>query len=138
MTAFTIHSLEDLGAAVEWALEAANGRKKWLLYGDMGVGKTTFVKTFCQHQGVSDAASSPTYSLVNAYKGPQDTWVHHMDLYRLKDMAEALDFGIEDYFDDPFYCLIEWPEIIEPILPDDVFRLKFSLNADNSRVCVVL
>ena len=138
MTAFKITHLDDMPAAVEWAIKAAAGRKKWLLYGDMGVGKTTFTKAFCQAQGISDAASSPTYSLVNAYKGPHETWVHHMDLYRLKDMAEALDFGIEDYFDDPFYCLIEWPEIIEPILPEDVFKLSFRLEDDNSRVCMVL
>ncbi len=134
-------SVSDLPKAAEWLLEQANGRKKIMLYGDMGAGKTTFVKAFCQYLGVQGLASSPTFSLVNEYvyleKGVEKL-IHHLDLYRLKDLDEALDIGIEDYLYDDDYCLIEWPQIIEPLLDADVLKISFEISGNSARKIVIL
>ncbi len=152
MPEFIISTKNDLSEAVNWLLTQANGRRKIMLYGDMGVGKTTFTKVFCQHFGVNNATSSPTFSLVNEYyysdneglinahtleKGAQHV-IHHLDLYRLKNLEEAMDIGIEDYLYDHNYCLIEWPHIIEPIMPDDVLKICIELVEDSIRKIVIL
>ena len=108
----------------------------------MGAGKTTFTKVFCQHFGVDSATSSPIFSLVNEYfyldtEGGQNV-IHHLDLYRLKNLEEALDIGIEDYLYDENYCLIEWPQIIESILPDDVLKISIEMIGDSTRKIVIL
>ena len=134
-------SVSDLPNAVKWLLEQANGCKKIMLYGQMGAGKTTFVKAFCQHLGVKGLTSSPTFSLVNEYvyleKGVEKL-IHHLDLYRLKDLDEALDIGIEDYLYDDDYCLIEWPQIIEPLLDADVLKISFEISGNSTRKIVIL
>ena len=134
-------SVSDLPKAAEWLLKQANGRKKIMLYGEMGAGKTTFVKAFCQHLGVEGLTSSPTFSLVNEYvyleKGIEKL-IHHLDLYRLKDLHEALDIGIEDYLYDDDYCLIEWPQIIEPLLDVDVLKISFEISDNSTRKIVIL
>ncbi len=142
MYEFIIATKNDLPEAVNWLLTQANGRRKIMLYGDMGAGKTTFTKVFCQHLGVDSATSSPTFSLVNEYfysntMGLQNV-IHHLDLYRLKNLDEAMDIGIEDYLYDDSYCLIEWPHIIEPIMPDDVLKISIELIEDSMRKIVVL
>ena len=152
MHEFIISTKNDLPDAVNWLLVQANGRRKIMLYGDMGAGKTTFTKVFCQHFGVDSATSSPTFSLVNEYfysdtegvlnaktKGKDGQKViHHLDLYRLKNLEEAMDIGIEDYLYDDSYCLIEWPHIIEPIMPDDVLKISIELIDDSMRKIVIL
>lgn len=134
-------SVSDLPKAAEWLLKQADGRKKIMLYGDMGAGKTTFVKAFCQYLGVQSLASSPTFSLVNEYvyveKGVEKL-IHHLDLYRLKNLDEALDIGIEDYLYDDDYCLIEWPQIIEPLLENDVLKISFEISGNSTRKIVIL
>ena len=121
---------------------AQNPQKIILFNGEMGVGKTTFTKAFCQHFGVSTTTSSPTFSLVNEYfyantEGVQKV-IHHLDLYRLNTLAEAMDIGIEDYLYDDSYCLIEWPQLIEPIFPDDVLKISIELIENSMRKIVVL
>lgn len=150
MHEFIITTKNDLPDAVEWLLAHANGKRKIMLYGDMGAGKTTFTKVFCQHFGVDSATSSPTFSLVNEYfytdtdgtsrttrEGGQNV-IHHLDLYRLKNVEEALDIGIEDYLYDENYCLIEWPHIIEPIMPEDVLKISIELIENSMRKIVIL
>ncbi len=152
MHEFIIATKNDLPDAVNWLLTQANGRRKIMLYGEMGAGKTTFTKVFCHHFGVNGATSSPTFSLVNEYfysntveernpntigKGSQNV-IHHLDLYRLKNLDEAMDIGIEDYLYDDSYCLIEWPQIIEPIMPEDVLKISIELMDDSMRKIVVL
>ena len=142
MHEFIITTKNDLPDAVEWLLAHAEGKRKIMLYGDMGAGKTTFTKVFCQHFGVDGATSSPTFSLVNEYfyadnEGQQKV-IHHLDLYRLKNVEEAMDIGIEDYLYDENYCLIEWPHIIEPIMPEDVLKISIELIENSMRKIVIL
>lgn len=132
---------EDLPGIVEQILGFAAGRRKWMLYGDLGAGKTAFVKAFCRHFGTSETASSPTFSLVNEYfytDNGKKSVIRHLDIYRLKNIEEALDIGIEDFLDDPDYTLIEWPEIIEPLLPPDVLKIHIEITADSARKFVIL
>ena len=138
---FNIPSLSDLPKAVEWLLQEANGRKKIMLYGDMGAGKTTFTKAFCAHFEVKGNTSSPTFSLVNEYHYEENRVkkiIHHLDLYRLKNIDEALDIGIEDYLYDAHYCLIEWAQIIEPLLTDDILKIRLEISENNERKIVIL
>jgi tRNA threonylcarbamoyladenosine biosynthesis protein TsaE len=98
---FIIPSLSDLPEAVKWVLAQANGKQKIMLYGDMGAGKTTFTKAFCNHFGVTDTTSSPTFSLVNEYRYMSNgvkKMIHHLDLYRLKNLDEALDLALKTIF----------------------------------------
>jgi tRNA threonylcarbamoyladenosine biosynthesis protein TsaE len=134
-------SPEDLPGIVSQVLDIAAGRRKWLLYGDLGAGKTAFVKAFCRHLGTTETASSPTFSLVNEYfyteNGVKQV-IRHMDLYRLNNIDEALDIGIEDYLDDPDYTLIEWPEVIEPLLPPAILKIHIEITGDSARKFVIL
>lgn len=100
-----------------------------VFYGGMGAGKTTFIKAFCRNLGVEDNVSSPTFAIVNEYLTAKGTRLFHFDLYRIKDLEEAMSAGAEDYLYGDGISLIEWPEVIEPILPPDT--LKVTITADN-------
>ncbi len=100
-----------------------------VFYGGMGTGKTTFIKAFCRSLGVEDNVSSPTFAIVNEYLTAKGTRLFHFDLYRIKDLEEAMSAGAEDYLYGDGISLIEWPEVIEPILPPDT--LKVTITADN-------
>ena len=123
-------------------LDGLRGRRKVAVYGEMGAGKTTLIKAFCAHLGVEENTSSPTYSLVNEYAYPDENGgqalFHHLDLYRLRSTQEALDIGIEELLDDPWYCFIEWPELIEPLLPTDTAKIVIEVTGENSRRVQVL
>lgn len=139
----TIHSPADLqDQAVPWLLHALDGRRKIALYGDMGAGKTTLVKAFCQHLGVIENTSSPTFSLVNEYSyresNGETALFHHLDLYRLRTAEEALDIGLEDLLYDPWYCFIEWPQIVEHLLPPETLRLEMKTMGPESRQLLIL
>ncbi|HEY5687137.1 MAG TPA: tRNA (adenosine(37)-N6)-threonylcarbamoyltransferase complex ATPase subunit type 1 TsaE [Yeosuana sp.] len=103
-----------------------------LVYGDMGSGKTTLIKALSKTLGSIDEASSPTFSIVNEYKTANDK-IYHFDLYRLKNLEEAYNFGIEEYLYSNHWVIIEWPEIIEDMLPEESNRLDIVLNKDQSR-----
>ncbi len=128
----TIKSETELPHLVEEFLTFANGRKKVVLYGQIGAGKTTFVKAFCEKMQTHETANSPTFSLINEYEYA-DGLIYHLDLYRLNSTEEAIDIGIEDYLYDPHYCFIEWAELIENILPDDVITMQIETKEDKSR-----
>lgn len=104
-------------------------------YGEMGAGKTTFIAELCRALGVEDdATNSPSFSLINEYRsGTTAELIYHFDLYRLENLEEAFDIGVEDYFDSGALCLIEWPERIDDILPDDTVKVSVVVNDDNSR-----
>lgn len=111
------YEVDDIASAAAWVREQAGDIRVWLFIGEMGAGKTTLIKAICQQLGTTDDLSSPTYALVNQYEIPGSTTrIYHLDLYRLRDMEEALDIGIEDYLLGGDYCLIEWPQLIEPLL----------------------
>ncbi len=104
----------------------------------MGVGKTTFIKSLAKAMKVVDTVNSPTFALVNEYRTEDDDIVYHFDCYRLKNEEEALNIGIEDYFDSGSFCLIEWPEKIAGLIPDDVTTIKISVNEDGTRVLDII
>ena len=137
-----VQSEIGLDLAVDALLQFAEGRRKIALSGNLGAGKTAFVKAFCRRLKVKENVTSPTYALVNQYvffgRNGQEQLIHHLDLYRLRSLGEALDIGIKEYLDDEHYCLIEWPHIIEPIMPDDVLKISIELIEDSMRKIVVL
>ncbi|MBR5435833.1 MAG: tRNA (adenosine(37)-N6)-threonylcarbamoyltransferase complex ATPase subunit type 1 TsaE [Muribaculaceae bacterium] len=129
-----IKSLDGIDVAAREFLDAVEGRKVIAFYGEMGVGKTTFINALSRQLGVTDdAVNSPSFSIVNEYETASGDIVYHFDLYRLDSIDEALAIGIEDYFYSGRLCLIEWPERIEPLLPDDALIVLFTLLDDGSR-----
>ncbi|WP_158837420.1 tRNA (adenosine(37)-N6)-threonylcarbamoyltransferase complex ATPase subunit type 1 TsaE [Polaribacter sp. L3A8] len=126
------YSLENL-SEVAAELIASVENKTLLFYGQMGVGKTTLIKEICKQLNVLDTISSPTFSLVNEYQTSKNESVFHFDFYRIEDEEEALDMGIEEYFDNNDWCLIEWPENIENLLPLDAIQIHLSILNDHQR-----
>ncbi|SNT26086.1 tRNA threonylcarbamoyladenosine biosynthesis protein TsaE [Ekhidna lutea] len=107
--------------------------KVWCFDAEMGAGKTTLTKAICRELGVQDEMSSPTFSIVNEYLTDKNQDIYHFDFYRLKDMEEAMDIGVEDYLFSGNLCLLEWPQIIEPLLPDEYLQINIKLVGDNTR-----
>ncbi|HRI80125.1 MAG TPA: tRNA (adenosine(37)-N6)-threonylcarbamoyltransferase complex ATPase subunit type 1 TsaE, partial [Cyclobacteriaceae bacterium] len=109
--------LNKLDAVVEELLQAAEGVQVWLIDGEMGSGKTTLIKAVGKALGVAEAMSSPTFSIVNEYKGKADKKICHFDLYRLNNEKDVFDIGVEEYFDSNQLCLVEWPERLGSLKP---------------------
>ena len=111
----------------------------YAFYGEMGAGKTTFIRELCRALGVEeDLANSPSFSIINEYRSDTTAeLIYHFDLYRLESVDEALEIGVEDYFDSGALCLLEWPERIEPLLPDDTVKVSISVNPDDSRTLTI-
>lgn len=103
-------------------------------YGDMGVGKTTFIQALCEVLGVAEPVSSPTFSIVNEYSCGKDCKVYHFDFYRINTVDEVFDFGYEEYFSENAYIFIEWPELIEVLLPQNTVKVAISIKDDGSRL----
>ena len=130
----TISDLQDLDRAARVFLAETAGRKLIAFYAPMGAGKTTFTTALCRALGVqADAVSSPTFAIVNEYRTADGDSIFHFDFYRLKGSAEALDIGFYDYIDSGCLCLLEWPENIEEIIPEETLRVTISVQADGSR-----
>lgn len=123
--------LKDLNQVVEKILDNT-ANKTILFYGEMGVGKTTLIKELAKKIGVIDMLGSPTYSIVNEYELDDDK-LFHFDCYRLKSLEEALDIGIEDYLDSGHWNLIEWPNLIEHLVPDENIKIEIVKNNNGSR-----
>ncbi|GAB1451193.1 tRNA (adenosine(37)-N6)-threonylcarbamoyltransferase complex ATPase subunit type 1 TsaE [Draconibacterium sp.] len=102
-------------------------------YGKMGAGKTTFIQSVCKILGTNDNVTSPTFALINEYKTSQQQSIFHFDFYRIKDIEEAFDLGYEDYLFSGNYCLIEWPEMIEQLLPENIVKVKIEVAEDGVR-----
>ncbi|WP_026778132.1 tRNA (adenosine(37)-N6)-threonylcarbamoyltransferase complex ATPase subunit type 1 TsaE [Polaribacter sp. Hel_I_88] len=126
------YSLENLSEIASEIIASAEN-KTLLFFGEMGVGKTTLIKEICKKLGVIDGISSPTFSLVNEYQTKNNEKVFHFDFYRITDEEEALDMGIEEYFDNNDWCLIEWPKNIENLLPLDAVEIHLSILNDGKR-----
>lgn len=127
-----IKNLEEIREAARTFISHIGNCTVFAFYGKMGAGKTTFIKALCEELGVDDVITSPTFAIVNEYTA-QDGPVYHFDFYRIKKLEEVYDMGFEDYFYSGFLCLIEWPELIEEVLPDDAVKVSITENADGSR-----
>lgn len=129
-----IAGLEDLDRAAGEFLKAIGDNTLIAFYAPMGAGKTTFTTAVCKALGVQeDAISSPTFAIVNEYRGGKGQPIYHFDFYRIERPEEALDIGLYDYLDSGELCLMEWPENIEGLLPEETLKVNIHVNADGSR-----
>ncbi|MAD98558.1 MAG: tRNA (adenosine(37)-N6)-threonylcarbamoyltransferase complex ATPase subunit type 1 TsaE [Flavobacteriaceae bacterium] len=126
------YSLEEIDAIAQKVIQESR-YKIVLFYGAMGAGKTTLIKSICKHLQSEDVISSPTFSLVNEYRTTSDELIYHFDFYRIDDEEEALDIGIEDYFGSDTWCLVEWPENIENLLPLESVKINLAYADDGKR-----
>ena len=131
-----ISSLEEIDAVAKEFISATRGHDLFAFYGQMGAGKTTFTVALCKAWGVEDVVNSPTFAIVNEYCCADGETLYHFDFYRIKNIAEAMDIGVEDYFYSGSRCIMEWPENIEELLPDEVLRVYIEVNPDISRTVV--
>ena len=130
----TITSLAQIHNVAKQFIDNIGTGKVFAFYGKMGSGKTTFIKAICEELGVTDVITSPTFAIVNEYHSEQTSKpIFHFDFYRIKKLEEVYDMGYEDYFYGGNLCLLEWPELIEEILPADVVKVKIEEQADGSR-----
>jgi tRNA threonylcarbamoyladenosine biosynthesis protein TsaE len=129
-----IADLGDLERAAAEFIAAVGAEKLIAFYAPMGAGKTTFTTALCRHLGVdADAVSSPTFAIINEYRTKTGESIYHFDFYRIDDPAEALDIGLYDYLDSGCLCLMEWPEKVEALLPDETLRVHIRVEPDDSR-----
>ena len=130
-----VESLSELDSAAEQIIANLSPNRIMCFYGSMGAGKTTLIKSICKVLGVTDTVVSPTFALINEYTTAKGIPVYHFDFYRINKVEEVYDFGYEEYFySDTGVCLIEWPELVEDLLPTEgVVRYKIDVNPDNSR-----
>lgn len=127
-----VKNINELQFAAEQLVRFAGDEKIFLLYGDMGAGKTTFIQSICKALGAREPVTSPTFSIVNEYQGT-GAKIYHFDFYRLKKQDEALDMGYEEYFYSGNYCFIEWPEKIPDLLPEHYIRVDIEVLSNDKR-----
>jgi tRNA threonylcarbamoyladenosine biosynthesis protein TsaE len=128
-----ISDLEHIGEAARQFVSTIGDHHVFAFYGHMGAGKTTFIKAVCEELGVKDVITSPTFAIVNEYEASTAP-IYHFDFYRIKKLEEVYDMGYEDYFYSGALCFIEWPELIEELLPTDAVKVSISEQEDGSRV----
>jgi tRNA threonylcarbamoyladenosine biosynthesis protein TsaE len=126
-------TLADLERIAESVLKVAGTNRAFAVFGEMGAGKTTFIKAIGKVAGVTDSMSSPTFSIINEYKKNDGGRLLHFDFYRIVSEAEAADIGVEEYFDSGDYCLVEWPERIPSLLPREYVGIIITIQPDNQR-----
>ena len=137
-----INSLDSIREAARQFIDGIGQHRVFAFYGSMGAGKTTFVKAICEELGVDDVITSPTFAIINEYALGSDllpdvSSVYHFDFYRIKKLEEVYDMGYEDYFYSGALCFIEWPELIEELLPEDAVKVSIKENPDGSRTVEV-
>ena len=131
---FEINNIEDLSQVSDLLIKWRNYSNIVALYGTMGAGKTTLIKNLCNKLGVSDEVNSPTFALVNEYQTENLDSIFHFDFYRIKSLEEVFDIGYEDYFYGGSLCLLEWPELIDPLMPGHFIKVEITLgDTDTSR-----
>lgn len=132
-----ITSEEELPQVAEAVLAATEHRTVVVFRGEMGAGKTTLIREIAAQLGCTDTVTSPTFAIVNQYQGADDRTVYHFDFYRIEDLREAYDFGYEEYFYSGDLCLVEWPERIEPLLPDEVVTVRIAVESETARTFII-
>ena len=135
MTTITIKDLDHIEEAAREFIAQMGDDTVFAFYGKMGAGKTTFIKALCKLLGVEDEVNSPTFAIINEYRSETTAeLIYHFDFYRIKKLEEVYDLGYEDYFYSGALCFIEWPELIEELLPLDAKKVTITENSDGSRV----
>jgi len=129
-----IRNTGDLQSAARDLIKYTGENKILAFYGAMGSGKTTLIKAVCEVLGAADIVTSPTFTLVNEYKTLSGQSLYHFDFYRIKKTEEVFDFGIEEYFASDSYCFMEWPELVEEILPSETVRIRIEVCKDEQRI----
>lgn len=124
---------EDIRQAAQQFVEAMEENTVFAFYGKMGAGKTTFIKALCEELGVEDTVTSPTFAIVNEYEAAKGRPIYHFDFYRIKKVSEAYDMGCEEYFYSGHPCFIEWPELIEEVLPEETVNVTIEALPDGER-----
>ena len=132
---FDIPSIDDISDCAANLLKQCQESRIFVLNGNLGAGKTTLIQALCGHLGYQGEVTSPTFSLINTYRGT-DAEIYHMDLYRLKNTAEAIDIGIEEYLASGQYCFIEWPDIIIDLIDESFYTIQIDIESDQSRKIV--
>ena len=130
---FVIKNENELDEIAQQVLKKYN-LKIFLFYGEMGVGKTRFIKSLCKGLNVLDVVSSPTFSIVNQYLNKNNDFIYHFDFYRTINKEEIFDIGYEEYIYSSSYCFIEWPEMIESLLPNNYIKIEMILDRNNRRI----
>ncbi|MEG0948050.1 MAG: tRNA (adenosine(37)-N6)-threonylcarbamoyltransferase complex ATPase subunit type 1 TsaE [Bacteroidales bacterium] len=137
MTQITIKGLDSIHEAAQEFIKLIDQDTVFAFHGDMGAGKTTFIKAVCEELGVEDVINSPTFAIVNEYRSASAELIYHFDFYRINKPEEAYDFGYEDYLYSGALCFIEWPEKIEELLPGETVHVTIRENEDGTRtVCI--
>lgn len=135
---FEIHSLDELVQVSDYLMSLRDQSDLIAFYGAMGAGKTTLIKDLCHRMEVTDEVNSPTFAIVNEYSTVEGEPVYHFDFYRIKKLEEVFDIGYENYFYSGHLCLLEWPEMIEPLLPESFIRVDIRLGStDDDRIITV-
>ena len=133
MKQLTIDSLHELDLVADTLLASLDGRSVVALFAPMGAGKTTLISALMRRLGSEDVVTSPTFALVNQYYTAERKAVYHFDFYRINSLAEAFDMGYEEYFYSGDLCLVEWPERVEELLPEDTMVVKIDILGENTR-----
>ena len=133
MTEIIINGTQDLPRAARVFLDHIGDSRVIAFYGSMGAGKTTFITALCEALGVRDVVNSPTFTIVNEYRDGAGEPVYHFDFYRINRLSEALDIGLYEYFDSGALCLVEWPEMIEELLPEAVLKVQILVDDADTR-----
>jgi tRNA threonylcarbamoyladenosine biosynthesis protein TsaE len=115
-------------------LRLNSGKKIFAFFGSMGAGKTTIIKAICEALGAKDIVTSPTFTIVNEYRTLSEESIYHIDFYRIKKKEEVFDLGIEEYLDSDSYCFIEWPELVELILPPETVTVRITVDENGRRI----
>ena len=123
-----IVNINEIRSAAREFLNIMGDNKVFAFHGSMGAGKTTFIKALCEELGVTETVGSPTFAIINEYKDGQGLPIYHFDFYRINKLEEVYDFGYEDYFYSGNLCLIEWPELVESLLPENTVRISIEIG----------